>query len=382
MNFDPDAAQLKWVKKMRAACDETIGPSGAEVDAEGYIPRENFQALVGSGFAGLVISEPHGGVGERLTTGVLVGQVLAKACPSTFFAFLNHAWRVGPTIEKYGSDQLKSDYLPRLASGQLQGGWALAERSGGSSNNFISTVAKKVDDGFELNGVKSFVTGARATEFFIVIARLENEEGPLSAFVVEGQTRGVKRSDRIVTVGMRGAYVADVILENCRVPAWALLGGCAFEDCMDLLEFSRVQSAIGIATLGAGIIEACLDLSIERATTRKVGGKKLASYQEVHFKIAQMKTSLDAVMQIALRAAYAQDVGEDAFVLASAAKVQAAQSATLAADDAMQIFGGSGYVVGSVIERYWRDARFLKVAGVPIEVSRRQIAERELAAYR
>jgi len=179
---------------------------------------------------------------------------------------------------------------------------------------------------------------------------------------------------------LKGAYVADLILDNCQVPRTALLA--TDKDCLDLLAFSRIYGSIGIATLGAGIIDACRELSIERAVTQKRGGKKLGKFQEVHFKIAEMQTSFDAVLQIALRAAYALDAGEDASVLAAAANVQAAESATKAADDAMSIFGGAGYISGSVIERYWRDARFLKVAGEPIEVTRRRIADTELAKYK
>ena len=379
MNFDSDPAQQQWMKKMQAACDQTIGPSAKDVDREQYIPRENYQALVGSGFSGLVISKQYGGVGERTTTGVLSGEILAKTCPSTFFAFLSHAWRVGPTLEKFGTEQVKQNYLPGVATGQLQGGWAFAEPRN-STARFITTTARKTNDMFVLNGTKSFVTGASAAEFFIVIARLEDLDGPLCAFVVERRNRGLKRSDRINTVGMRGAHVADLVLEDCQVPASARL--VTNETCTDLLDFSLVQSGIGFATLAAGIIDACMELSIERATTRKlVGGKKLGTLQEVHFKIAEMKTALDAVMQITLRAAFARDQNEDALMLANVAKVQAAESCVKAADDAMQIFGGDGYIAGSPIERYWRDARFLKIAGEPIEATRRMIALQELAKY-
>ncbi len=380
MNFDPDAKQQLWVKKMQMLCDRTIGPTAEEVDDERFIPRENFRALVENGFSGLAISEKYEGAGERFTTGVLVGQVLAKTCPSTYFAFLSHAWRVGPTIEHFGDESIKSHFLPSVATGRMQGGWALAEKGGGSPT-FISTIATDQDGHYIINGVKSFVTGASAADFFIVIARIDKEDGPLAAFLVEPRIPCVKRSNRIETVGLRGAHVADLILEDCHIPGDSLLA--VGEDCERLLQFARIQSAIGIATLGAGIIAACLELSMERATTRKRGGQKLGKYQEVHFKIAEMRTALDAVSQITLRAAYAQDLADtDAYALAATAKVEAAESATKAADDAMQIFGGAGYICGSPAERYWRDARFLKVAGEPIEATRRRIADMELAKYR
>lgn len=380
MDFAPDRAQTMWTKKMERVCSRAIIPSSPDVDAERFIPRENFQALVRDGFAGLVVSEDYDGAGERTTTGVMVGELLAKACPSTYFAFLSHAWRVGPTIEKFGQDHHKSTYLPKIASGQLQSGWALAERPSADTKVFVNTVARKQGDFYAMDGVKSFVTGASLAEFFIVVARLESVEGPLAAFIVERRNTGVKRSVRIHTVGMRGAYVADLILENCQVPESALI--CFGEDLDALLSFTRAQSAIGIATLGAGIIHACLDFSIERATTIKRGGKKIASFQEVHFKIAEMKTLFDAVYQITLRAAYAQDaLEEDVQMLAAAAKVQAAEGAMAAAEKAMQIFGAEGYIKGSVVERYWRDARFLKVAGEPIDMTRRRIADAEIAKY-
>lgn len=380
MNFEPDYAQQQWLKKMKTLSDSTIGPSAMEVDEEKYIPRENFQALVGSGFSGLVISEKYGGVGERTTTGVLVGQVLAKACPSTYFAFLSHAWRVGPTIEKFGTKFLKENYLPQLSAGQLQGGWALAEKNLEDAKDG-ETVATKSGNMYIINGVKSFVTGASAAEFFIVITRLDTHDGPPTAFIIERLNPGVRRSSRIFTVGMRGAYVADLILDSCQVPESALLA--QGEKCEELLAYARIQSGIGVATLGAGIIEACLDISIERATTRKSNGVKIGKFQEVHFKIAEMKVALDACMQIALRAAFAQERGEkNAGVLASSAKVHAAESAAKAADDTMQIFGGAGYIRKSVPERLWRDARFLKVAGEPIELTRRRIADIELAQYK
>lgn len=380
MDFAPDRAQTMWIKKMERVCESAIIPSSPEVDTEKFIPRENFQALVRDGFSGLTISEEFGGAQERTTTGVMVGELLSKACPSTYFAFLSHAWRVGPTLERFGTSQQKSTYLPKLASGQLQGGWALTERPQGDSKVFINTVAKKNGDFYLINGVKSFVTGASLAEFFIAVVRLESIDGPLAAFVIDRKNTGVKRSERISTVGMRGAHVADLILENCQVPESALI--CFGDDLDKLLDFTRAQSAIGIATLGAGIIHACLDFSIERATTIKRGGKKIASFQEVHFKIAEMKTFFDAVYQITLRAAYAQDVGEDdASMLAAVAKVQAAEGAVTVAENAMQIFGADGYVRGSVVERYWRDARFLKVAGEPIDLTRRRIADKEIAKY-
>jgi butyryl-CoA dehydrogenase len=379
MNFDPDPAQQQWIKRMEAVCKEQIAPAAGEVDSERFIPREHFTALVRFGFAGLVNAEEHGGVGERHTTAVAAGVYLAKSCPSTFFAFLSHAWRVGPTLDRFGTDAIKSRYLPKLNAGQLQGGWALGERHEGNEKFTISSVARKVGEGYRLTGAKAFVAGASAADCFVVLCRMEEPTGPLAAFVVENRAPGLKRSEQVRTIGMRGAHVADLILDDCQVQPWALLA--EGDDCERLLEFAQVQSALGLATLGIGITEACLDLSIERATSRKLRGKKLAKYQDVHFKIAQMKTMLDATFLVTVRAAYAQDVGENAQVLAGVAKLQAAETANQAADFAMSIFGGDSYVENSIANRFWRDAQFLQVAGKPLASIRQTIAEKELAQY-
>jgi alkylation response protein AidB-like acyl-CoA dehydrogenase len=274
----------------------------------------------------------------------------------------------------FGSDDLKSRYLPKLAAGEWIGAWGLTEAEAGSDAGGTRTTA--VADGGEwiLNGSKNFITHATVGSAAVVMARTSKEGGHhgISAFFVPFDRPGVSPGKKEDKLGMRCSDTSSLILEDCRVPADHLLGneGDGFIQAMKVLDGGRIS----IAALSLGIARGALDATIAYASVRHQFGKPIASFQITRAKLADMATEVEAARLLTMRAARLKDRGETTTLESSMAKVFASETAVRVGEEAVQIHGGYGYTTDYPVERAWRDAKLCTIGEGTSEIQRMVIA--------
>lgn len=380
MDFNPTERQKALLEPFRALCGGTIEPEAARIDRERAFPRENIRLLGEAGFLGLLLPETYGGSGEGMLTYAILAEELAKACPTTFLTTMYSALLCGGLIHAFGSDEAKRQYLAGLVSGDLVGAVALTEPGCGSDYEAMQATFAASGDGVTLNGEKMYVTNGAAADLAIVFAR-EAGDGPIGAFIVErgsgSKTTGFESGEPLMTTGVRGAGVSALTLSGCVVPAGARL---SFEgdSCMERM---LTYGMIGIAIFAIGISQACLDESIAYSTEREAFGRPIAKFQEVHFKVADMKVQSDSARQLLYKVCWMLDRGDAIETLPSVLKLFASEAAAICAHEAVQIHGGKGYLDGTRVERLARDARLAELVEGTSEIQRVKIAEDLIERY-
>jgi len=366
--------QKQQIKSFAQLCADRIAPQAAGMDARGEFAVDNLKALAEFEYVGAVYPEQYGGRGGDAVSAALLGEELAKSCPSTFATVGASEVLFGLPILRFGSDELKAGYLPRIAAGEILGCFALTEPGAGSDVRSLKTRAEKKGDGWLLNGTKTFITNGPIADCALVTAVTDPEAGHrgLSMFVVDKQTPGFTAGEPIDKMGLRGSPISDLVFEDCEIPGGNLVGeqGAGFVQAMKILEYGRV----GAAVLGVGIAQACMEDSIAFAMERKAFGKKIAQYQEVHFKIAEMKTMIESARLIALKAAWMNEQGLECNTLVAAAKLYASEMCNKVSNYAVQIHGGYGYIKKYRVERLYRDTRFLEIGEGTSEMMRMILA--------
>lgn len=342
---------------------ERLIPNEARVAEEDAIPESIVEEMKALGFFGLGIPEQYGGLGLSMTQEVLVTFEVGKASPAFRSCFATNVGIGSQAIVIDGTEEQKRKYLPRLASGEIIGSFALTEPNSGSDAASLITTARRDGDGYVLNGTKRYITNAPEAGVFTVMARTDPEKpgaAGVSAFIVERHTPGlsVGKSDR--KMGMRGAHTADVIFEDCRVPKDALIGGVegqGFKTAMKVLDKGRLN--IAATCVGAG--ERLLSDALDYAIARKQFGKPIAEFQLVQAMLADSQTELLAARSMILDAARKRDRGEDISMEASCCKLFASEMVGRIADRAVQIHGGAGYMAEYAVERFYRDMRLFRI---------------------
>lgn len=350
MDFSPNMAQKHWISKMKSICKDFITPSAADVDADRFIPRELYVPFVSYGFSGLLVGEKYGGVGERASTAVLVGEILASSCSSTYFSMLSPVLKVAPAIEHFASDWLKSRFLPDICTGRIIGGWAFQDAS-----DTNATVARYRDGQYVLNGCKSFAINAANAEFFLLIAHLENKNGPRAAFIVDRRNKGLKRGHRIKTSGLRGAFFADLELNECTLSEKMLVA--RDEACEAMIEFVAKRTLLGRATFGLGILAGCISLLEENFADPA----KNKTHRAVQKHLVQLKADYQECRNATLKAADNLDMDNTDMQPVRQARMQTAGCANSATERCVEFFGRQAYISGNAAERYWRDSRYLLI---------------------
>jgi alkylation response protein AidB-like acyl-CoA dehydrogenase len=264
--------------------------------------------------------------------------------------------------------------VPDLAAGKKIGAWALTEPSSGSDAAAMRTVAEKVGDHYIVNGSKNFITHGTYGETAVVIAITDKDAGTkgISAFIVEKGMPGFSAGKKENKLGMRSCETSQLIFENCKVPAENLIGdeGMGFIQAMQILEGGRIS----IASLSVGLAQGCLDESIKYSKEREQFGKPLSAFQATQFKLANMKTDIDAARMLTLRAAYMKDKGLPNKKEAAIAKLFASEIAEKAASEAVQIHGGYGFMKDYPVEKFYRDVKLLTIGEGTSEIQRIVIA--------
>jgi len=385
MDFSLTDEQQQYLKSLREFLAAEIMPHAAEMDRTETFRRENLTALARLGYTGLNFPESYGGTGADLLTTTMASIELARADAATALSVGASLALCGYPVLKYGTEEQRRRYLPKLISGEWVGALALTEPGAGSDLASIKTHAARSQDSqsgdyFVINGSKTYITNGPIADLILTFVTTTADDGKrgYSLILIEGDTPGLMRGPELKKMGVRGSPTSELFFEDCRVPATSLLGDAhtAFPVLMRCLGYDR----IGMASFCLGIAKASLDEALAYATTRQAFGQPLARFEEISFKLAEMKAESDTAELLILQAAWLHDQGHDVTVEASAAKLYASEAAKRAADYAVQIHGGAGYFRDYRVERLYRDARLCEIGEGTSEIQRMIIARSLLGA--
>jgi alkylation response protein AidB-like acyl-CoA dehydrogenase len=354
---------------------EKVLPRAAEIDEQGKIPRELVAEMGALGFMGIYVPERYSGSGLDAVSYVLVLEEINRACASTGVLLCSHVSLAVDPLLHHGSDAQKERFLPGLARGERIGCFALSEPASGSDAAAMRTSARRDGDAWVLNGTKNFITNGQTADVAIVFAQTDPEARGrgIASFIVEKGTPGFSVGKLEKKLGIRGSDTAQLVFQDCRVPAANLLGevGQGFRIALSTLDGGRIS----IAAQAVGIGRACLEDALAYAKQREAFGKKIAEFQAIQWMLADMATEIDAARLLTWRAAALKDAGEDHILAAAEAKLFASDVAVKAARDCVQIFGGYGYLKDFPAERHYRDAKITEIYEGTSEIMKLVIAE-------
>ena len=359
---------------IRDFTQKKIKPKVMEWDEAQEFPMEIFRELGELGFMGVIFPEEYGGAGLGYVEFVLIIEEIGKIDPSIALSVAAHNGLCTNHIYRFANDDLKKKYLPDLTTGKKIGAWGLTEPSSGSDAAGMRTVAEKDGNNYILNGSKNFITHGTYGETAVVLAITDKDAGKhgISAFILEKGMPGFSAGKKENKLGMRACETSQLIFENCKVPAENLIGkeGEGFIQAMQILEGGRIS----IAALSIGLAQGCLIESLKYSQEREQFGKPLAAFQAIQFKLADMKTNIDAARLLTFRAAYLKDNGKKNNREAAIAKLYASEIAEKAASEAVQIFGGYGFVKDYPVEKFYRDVKLCTIGEGTSEIQRIVIA--------
>lgn len=374
MDFGLTDEQRDIQDMVRKFAKKEIAPLAVEVDRESRFPAETFEKMSDLGLLGILVPEEHGGVGQSVLTTCLIGEEIAYACTSTALSYLDHAVLCAHNLACNGSAEQKAKYLPDLASGKKLGAIAMTEPGAGSDVLSLTTSAKRVDGQYFLNGSKTFITNATVADVFLVYARTDKDAGPrgISQFIVERNAPGFSIGEPLHKMGGRGSPTAELFFGDCQVPAENLVKG-ENQALGILLGGLDVERTVG-GSLGVGMGKAALDRSIEYSKERQQFGQPIMMFEMIAEKLANMSMEVEAARLLTYKAACLCDEGVRCSAEASHAKLFASEMAMRATSEAVQIFGGYGYMQEYEVERLMRDAKLGTIGGGTSEIQRLIIA--------
>ena len=342
---------------------ERLVPNENLVADEDRIPEDVVAGLRSLGLFGMSVPEEYGGLGLTMEEEVSIGFELGQTSPAfrSMLGTNNGIGSQGIVID--GTEEQKRRWLPRLASGEIIGSFALTEPDAGSDAASLRTSAVRDGDHYLLNGTKRYITNAPEASLFTVMARTDPNTkgaGGITAFLVEAGSPGLSlgRADR--KMGQRGAHTCDVIFDNCRVPAANIIGGkegVGFKTAMKVLDRGRLH----ISSICVGVAERLIRESVAYASQRKQFGQAIGEFQLVQAMLADSRTEAYAARCMVLDAARRKDAGQNVSTEASCCKLFASEMVGRVADRAVQIHGGAGYIADYCVERFYRDVRLFRL---------------------
>jgi len=359
-----------------------IVPIAAEFDESGEFPHATIRKMGNMGFMGIEIPEQYGGAGMDALAYVLALEEICKAdaAHGVIMSVNNSLYCHG--IMKFGTEEQKKKFVTPIASGKSIGAYSLTEPQSGSDAGTVKSRAVREGDFYVLNGRKSWVTSGPVADYIVVFTMTDpgKKQKGISAFVVEAGTPGFTCGKKEPKLGIRASATSELIFDNCRVPVENLIGkeGEGFKIAMAVLDAGR----IGIATQALGIAEAAYEAARQYAVEREAFGQPIGAFQGTGFKIADMKTRIEASRLLIYNAAMAKEKskkdGSRYTLEASMAKLFASETAMYVAHQAVQIHGGMGYSRELPIERYFRDAKITEIYEGTSEIQRLVISRSEL----
>ncbi len=381
MALDTETLNL-LIDAVRRFVHERLIPAEDELAASGEVPPDIVNEMRDLGLFGLSISPDFGGLGLTMEEEVRVVFELGQTSPA-FRSLAGTNIGIGSqAIVLAGTDEQRARYLPKLASGELIGSFALTEPDAGSDAMSLRVSAERDGDAYVLNGTKRYITNAPIAGLFSVMARTapERRAGSISCFLVEAGTPGLIIGKPDKKMGQAGALTSDVVFDNCRVPASALLGGeegNGFRTSMRVLDKGRLH----ISALCVGIADRLLRDAVKYATERKQFGQPIAEFQLIQAMIADSQAELYAARCMVLDAARMRDRGENTTMQAACCKLFSTEMVGRVADRAVQIHGGAGYMSEYAVERFYRDVRLFRIFEGTSQIQQLVIARETIKAH-
>lgn len=375
MNFELTKEQEMIRKMVRDFAENVIKPRAIEIDTEAKFPEDIFKQMGELGLMGIPFPEEYGGAGGDTISYALAAEEIAKVCGSTGLSYAAAVSLGASPLYMFGTKEQKQQYLVPLAEGRALGSFGLTEPNAGSDAGGTKTTAVEDGDDFIINGEKCFITNASFAETLIITAVTgKNDKGRniISAIIVPTNADGVTITSNYDKMGVRGSDTAEIVLDNVRVPKTNLLGDpkAGFKQFLSTLDGGRIS----IGALGVGIAQASLDKALNYAKERMQFGKPISSFQAIQFKLADMAMEVELARTMVLKAAWLKDNNKPFSKEAAYAKLFATETAVRAADQAIQIHGGYGYMREYEVERYLRDAKLLVIGEGTSEIQRVVIA--------
>lgn len=357
--------------------DEQISPLAARVDAEDWFPRELWPAMGALGLHGITVEEEWGGLGLGYLDHVMAVEEVSRASASVGLSYGAHSNLCVNQIRRWGNDEQKAKYLPKLISGEHVGSLAMSEAGAGSDVVSMKLKADAVPGGFVLNGTKFWITNATYADTLVVYAKTAPEAASrgITAFLIEKDMPGFSIGQKIDKMGMRGSPTAELVFNDCFVPEENVMGPLhgGVGVLMSGLDYERVV----LAGIQLGIMQACLDTVIPYIRERKQFGKPIGAFQLMQAKVADMYVALQSARAYTYAVARAADAGQTTRFDAAGVILLGSEAAFRVAGEAVQALGGAGYTKDWPVERYLRDAKLLDIGAGTNEI-RRMLIGREL----
>jgi len=373
MNYDLSDDQRMIRDTVRELCRTEFAPHAERWDREAIVPREALSVLAEHGFLGMAIPEEWGGVGYDTRTVALVIEEIARVSAALAIMISVHNSVGAVPVLRFGNDEQKRRFLPRLVSRELSA-FSISEPGAGSDAGHLQATAVRQDGHYLLNGSKNWVTNGQQAGIYLVFARTDKSAGNkgVSAFIVERGAAGLAVGRAEDKMGLRGSDTVSLTLNDLQVPVENRLGaeGDGFKIALSALDAGR----IGVASQSLGVMTAAFEEAVRYAQQRLAFGQPLAKIQAIQFKLAEMERRIQCARLLIQRAAWLKDSGAPFSREASMAKLYASEAATWVTHQAIQVHGGYGYVKEYAVERYYRDARVMEIYEGTSEIQRLVIA--------
>jgi alkylation response protein AidB-like acyl-CoA dehydrogenase len=385
--------EQRAIKEMvRQFADEQIIPNAEHYDHEDSFPEPIVEQMKELGLFGVTIPEEYGGMGLDLTTYAMIVEELSRGWIS-ISGIVNTHFIGSYLLMKFGTDEQKQKYLPRMASGEIRAAFSLSEPELGSDVQAIKSTARKEGEHYEINGQKMWVTNGLLSGLVFVLVKTDSEAEPrykgMTCFICEkepgsAENNGLTIPPKIRKLGYKGVESTELVFDGFRVPTENILGGeeeglgQGFVQMMDALEVGRVN----VAARGVGIAQRALELALKYSQERKTFGRPISEHQAIQFKLADMATQVDAARLLTMRAARLKDAGERSDLEAGMAKLFASEAGRFCVEESFRIHGGYGYSKEYEIERLYRDAPLLLIGEGTSEIQRMVIGRTLLKRHK
>lgn len=375
MNFELTKEQEMVRKMVRDFAEEVIRPRAIEIDTKAEFPADIFKQIGELGLLGIPFPEEYGGSGGDTVSYALAVEEIGRVCGSTGLSYAAAVSLGASPLYYFGTDEQKEKFLKPLAAGKALSSFGLTEPNAGSDAGGTMTTAILEGDHYVINGEKCFITNASFAELLIVTAVTgKDKDGKklISSIIVPTDTDGVTITSNYDKMGVRGSDTAEIVLDQVIVPKENVLGEVnnGFKQFLATLDGGRIS----IGALGVGIAQGSLDKALAYAKERKQFGQSISKFQAIQFKLADMAMEVELARTMVHKAAWLKDQGKPFGKEAAFAKLFASETAVRAADEAIQIHGGYGYMREYEVERYLRDAKLLEIGEGTSEVQRLVIA--------
>ena len=361
MDFNYSENQAIISETIKDFSKREIVPYMNEWDEKQIFPIELFKKIGNLGMMGVLVPEEYGGSGLSYDEYVTIISELSKVCGSIGLSVAAHNSLCTGHILKFGNEDQKKKYLPKLASAEYLGAWALTEPVTGSDAMRMNTTARKEGDNWVINGSKNFITHGSSGDVIVVVARtgeLGDSRG-ISAFIVDSSNSGVSSGKKENKLGMRASETAEVIFSNCVVSNDALIGkvGDGFIQSMKILDGGRIS----IAALSLGIAKGAYNAALKYSKERVQFGKTISNFQAISFMLADMATEINAAELLIYKSAYLINNNKPVTIESAMAKYFSSELAVKISSEAVQIFGGYGFVKDFPVEKYYRDSKLCTI---------------------